>query len=235
MKASEILAELSKLGSDSYKRTLMRHGVCEPCYGAKIADMKQVVKGIKRDYQLALDLYDTGVYDAMYLAGLIADDAKMTKKDLKHWLALANSWPLAAWPVAWVAASSPHGWSLGTEWIDSKKELTQIAGWSTLAGWVSIRPDAELDLDVLKALIGRVQKTIHDHPDRVGYHMNAFLIALGCYVAPLTKAVLAAGEKIGAFEADLGDNDCKVPGIAESIQKVQARGAIGKKRKTVKC
>ena len=33
-------------------------------------------KRIKMDYQLALDLYETGNYDAMYLAGLIADDAR---------------------------------------------------------------------------------------------------------------------------------------------------------------
>jgi hypothetical protein len=40
----------------------------------------------RADYQLALDLYDTGIADAMYLAGLIADDAKMTQKDLQRWI-----------------------------------------------------------------------------------------------------------------------------------------------------
>ena len=45
--------------------------------------MKKIQKRVKMDYQLALDLYDTGIADAMYLAGLIADDAKMTRKDLQ--------------------------------------------------------------------------------------------------------------------------------------------------------
>ena len=61
----------------------------------KIGDLKKIQKRIKKDYQLALDLYDTGNYDAMYLAGLIADDAKMTKKDLRHWIAKAYCGPLA--------------------------------------------------------------------------------------------------------------------------------------------
>jgi hypothetical protein len=47
----------------------------------KVEELKKIQKQIKKDYQLALDLYDTGVYDAMYLAGLIADDLKMSKKD----------------------------------------------------------------------------------------------------------------------------------------------------------
>ena len=83
--ATQILEELKPLGSDSYKRVIFKHGVKEPCYGVKIGDMQKIVKRIKMDYQLALDLYDTGVYDAMYLAGLIADDARMSKDDLQRW------------------------------------------------------------------------------------------------------------------------------------------------------
>jgi hypothetical protein len=36
-----------------------------------VEELKKIQKRIKKDYQLALDLYDTGIYDAMYLAGLI--------------------------------------------------------------------------------------------------------------------------------------------------------------------
>lgn len=235
MSAKEILAELKPLGSDSYKRVIFNHGVSEPCYGVKIGDMQKIVKRIKKDYQLALDLFDTGVYDAMYLAGLIADDAKMTKKDLKHWITKAYCRPLCGWTVAWVASGSPHGWELAMEWIDSKKELTAVAGWATIGSFVSITSDKDLDLPVLKKLIQRVAKSIHKEPDAVRYHMNATLISIGCHVEPLTDLVLEAAEKIGTVTADLGDNDCKVPSIADYIEKVRKRGAIGKKRKTAKC
>ncbi len=90
MTAKEILAELKPLGSDSYKRVMFNHGVKEPFFGVKISELKKIQKRIKKDYQLALDLYDTGNYDAMYLAGLIADDARMTKKDLQRWIANAT-------------------------------------------------------------------------------------------------------------------------------------------------
>src|SRR5215204_2639890 len=87
MTAKQIIAELKPLGQESYKRLLLKnYGVKEPCFGVKISDLKKIEKQIKKDYQLALDLYETGNYDAMYLAGLIADDARMTKADLRRWV-----------------------------------------------------------------------------------------------------------------------------------------------------
>ena len=89
--ARSILAELEPLGRASYKKVLLNHGIREPLYGVKIEDLKKIQKRVKKDYQLALDLYDTGVYDAMYLAGLIADEKRMTREDLQRWLDRATS------------------------------------------------------------------------------------------------------------------------------------------------
>src|SRR5262249_56928610 len=102
MNAKAIVKELEALGSESVKKVLRNHGVQEPFFGVKIGDMKKIQKRIKIDYQLALDLYDTGNYDAMYLAGLIADDAKMTKKDLNRWAKKAIGGALASATVPWV-------------------------------------------------------------------------------------------------------------------------------------
>src|SRR5438093_1124314 len=130
MTAREIVAELKTLGNDGYKRIMLNHGAKEPIYGVKIEDMKKIQKRVKRDYQLALDLYDTGVSDAMYLAGLIA---------------------------------------------------------------------------------------------------------VGSYVKSLTDHALKTAARIGSVTVNMGGTACKVPAAAEYIRKVQKRGTIGKKRKTVKC
>jgi 3-methyladenine DNA glycosylase AlkD len=235
MTAKQIVEELKVLGSESIKKVLRNHGVQEPFFGVKVGDMKKIQKRIKKDYQLALDLYDTGNYDAMYLAGLIADDAKMTKRDLNRWVERVNCGALAAYTVPWVAAGSPHGWELALEWIESKKENVAVAGWSTLSSLVSIKDDAELDLDELKRLLDRVQKTLHLAPNDVRSAMNSFVIAVGTYVKALMEAAVHAAEKIGPVSVDMGDTACKVPDAAEYIQKAMKRGAVGKKRKTAKC
>jgi hypothetical protein len=234
MTAQSILDEIEPLGRESYKRILLNHGAKEPCFGVKIADLKVIQKRNKKDYRLALELYDTGNYDAMYLAGLIADDARMTKADLQAWVEKACT-PLAGWTVPSVAAGSPHAAEVAREWIDSKRELIAVAGWGTWSGLVSIRKDEELDLPKLQRLLKRVAREIHQAPDAVRYQMNGFLIAVGSYVKPLSEEALRIAEKIGPVSADMGATACQVPFAPDYIRKVAARGSLGKKRKTVKC
>jgi 3-methyladenine DNA glycosylase AlkD len=235
MTAAEIIAELKPLGKESYKKILLNHGIEEPVLGVSVEQLKKIQKRIKKDYQLALDLYDTGIYDAMYLAGLIADDARMTKRDLQRWVDQANSNGLCCSTVAWVAAESPHGREMALQWIDSKKPHVAAAGWATLTSLVGITDDADLDLAELKQLLKRVERTIHASPNDVRYTMNGFVIAVGGYVKPLTDLALKTAEKIGAVSVDMGNTACKVPFAPDYIKKIQQRGAIGKKRKTAKC
>jgi 3-methyladenine DNA glycosylase AlkD len=236
MNAQDVVNELRSYASPVIKRVMMNHGAREPFLGVKIQDMKTIQKRIKMDYQLALDLYDTGIGDVMYFAGLIADDAKMTKKDLQHWVEESQIYPpLADYTVAWVAAGSNHGWELAQKWIDSKKEHIAAAGWGTLSSLVSTKPDEELDIAELRKLLQRVEKTIHNQPNRVRYVMNGFVIALGGFVKALTKDAYVAAKKIGKVHVDMGDTDCKVPDAGEYIKKVEAAGKLGKKRKSAKC
>lgn len=233
--AAQIIKELEPLGLASIKKVLRNHGAQEPVLGVKIEELKKFQKRIKTNYQLALDLYDTGIYDAMYLAGLVADDARMTKADLKSWVARANCTTLSECTVAWVAAEGRHGHDLAMEWIESRQERVAAAGWATLSSLLAITADGDLDLGELRQRLRRVQSSIHDQPNRVRYAMNGFVIAAGSFVAPLTALALETANKIGRVSVNMGATVCAVPDAADYIRKVEARGYLGRKRKTVKC
>jgi 3-methyladenine DNA glycosylase AlkD len=235
MTVKEVMAELESLGDPQIKTILQKHGTREPLFGVRVSDLKPIQKRIKKDYRLAKELYATGNADAMYLAGLIADDEKMTKTDLETWVRKARSNNICEYTVPWVAAGSPQGYEAALEWIDAKEEHVAAAGWATLSSVVSLKPDAELDLDKLRSLLKRVAADIHKAPNRVRYTMNGFLIAVGAYVTPLTKDVIATAKKIGAVTVDMEGTACKVPDAIENIGKIEARGSLGKKKKTVKC
>jgi hypothetical protein len=87
----------------------------------------------------------------------------------------------------------------------------------------------------LKELLQRVQKTIGHAPNNARRAMNNFVIAVGSYVTPLTKFAFQTAEKIGPVNVDVGNTSCQIPFAPDYIQKVERRGALGKKRKTVKC
>lgn len=229
-----VMGELEALGSESIRKVLRKHGAQDPFFGVRIGDMKPIVKRIKVNYQLALDLYDTGNYDAMYLAGLIADDARMTRRDLSNWAKHAQSGHCGS-TVPWVAAGSSVGIEMAREWIDAKDDKLASIGWSTWCSLLALIPNEKLDLSELKKLLDRVQKTIHQAPDNVRYAMNMFVISLAIYVGELRVAAIAAAKKIGTVEVDMGDTSCQVPFALDYIERARQRGVFDKKRKTVKC
>lgn len=235
MTKDDVMKELEKKGSPSIKKIFLNHGGAEPMYGVKIADLKIIQKKVKRDHELAMKLFETGNYDAMYLAGLIADESKMSKKDIQQWAERSTSSGISEYTVAWVAAESDHGWELGMKWIDSPQERIASAGWSTLSGVISMKPDGELDIPGIRKLLQRVQKEIHTAQNRVRYTMNNFVIVVGGYIKELTKEASDTAKKNGKVTVDMGGTACLVPSATDYIKKMEAKGNIGKKKKTVKC
>lgn len=234
MTVQEILDELRPMGKESYKKVMRAHGTPEPFFGVSIGDMQPIRKRIKKDYTLSKELYATGIYDAMYLAGLVADEQNMTQEDLQHWLDQATCDGISGSVVPWVAAEGPHGWVMGRKWIESEDEDVAAPGWHTLSGWISLRPDEELDLAAIEDLLHRIRDTIHAQPDRVRYAMNNFVISVGCYVVLLHDEAKKVAQAVGTLHIDLV-GDCKVPFAPGYIEKVVARGTVGKKRKMVRC
>jgi len=235
MNMQSIMTELQAKGSENIKKIWLKHGFKEPFFGVKVEDLKVIQKKIKKDYQLSKDLYATGNADAMYLAGLIADEHKMTKKDLSEWVSQAVSANISEYTVPWIAAESKFGWELALEWIEAPEEFIAAAGWSTLSSLVAIQPDNALNIPALKDLITRVKRDIHQADNRVRQKMNAFLIAVGTHVAPLTAEALLAAQKIGMVTVNMNGTACKVPGAADYIAKAKVKGTVGKKKKMARC
>ncbi len=230
-----VIAELKTYSQKTFERIFDNHGAGGQSWGVKIEDLKKIQKKVKTDHALALQLYDSGISDAQYLAGLIADEKQITKEELRHWAQEASWSMISEYTVPWMAADSPYGWELGLEWIDAKEEALQATGWATLASVVAVQQDEDLDLPALQRLLNRVERTIHASGNRVRYLMNSFVIALGASVPALTDEAQAAGRTIGKVKVDMGKTACKVPFAPDYIQKVKDRGAVGKKRKMARC
>jgi len=235
MTLEEIMQQLQQWGSESIKKTLVNHGAREPFFGVKVEDLKKIQKIVKKDYQLSLELFNTGNSDAMYLAGLISEPAKMTRENLDDWASKAYWYMLSEFTVAWVASESQHGVEMGLKWIESEKENVATSGWSTLASIASIKLDEEIDAALYRHLLERVAKTIHSEKNRVRHTMNNFTISVGGYCKNLQKEAYETAFAIGKVCVNMGGTACKVPLASEYIKKMHARGSLDKKRKTAMC
>lgn len=233
MDLKDILRELENYGDERTKNTHIRHGAKEPIFGVKVGDLKKILKKTKKNHELSLKLYRTGNSDAMYLAGLMADEKLISKDELNEWVANAYWSYLSEYAVPWVAAETDFGFELGLEWIESDEETIASAGWSTLASYASINED--LDIDKYQGLLERIEREIHTSQNRVKYVMNGFVIAIGSFVPELTSTSKEIADRIGKVTVFMGDTSCKVPLALEYIKKVEDKNRIGKKKKMARC
>ncbi len=235
MTAKEVLKELESYGDQGTKKVLMNHGAKEPFFGVKVADLKKILKKTKKNHELSLELYKTGNTDAMYLAGLMADEKQITKAHLNEWVDQAYWSYLSEYAVPWVAAETSFGFELGLEWINSDNEQIACAGWSTLASYASVNEDENLDISTYSDLLDKVGSSIHDAPNRVRYTMNGFVIAVGSYIKALTQKSQEVATKIGKVSVEMNGTACKVPLATDYIQKIIDKDRVGKKRKMARC
>jgi 3-methyladenine DNA glycosylase AlkD len=235
--AQSILRNLAAKGSEKTRNTYERHGIPrDRACGVSVADLKTIAKTIRGQQDLALALYATGMMEAMYLAGMVANGSKMTPQQLQSWAEGAAGMPMIAeYTVPWVAVEHPAARVHAAKWIASKQEQIAAAGWCTWSGLAATQPDDALDMAEIEALLLSIPGRIGSAKNRVRYTMNNFVIAAGTYVKPLLPQAKKVAKQLGAVEVDVGDTACKIPLAGESIAKAEETGRIGKKKKTIRC
>lgn len=229
------MRELEALGTEHTKRSYLSRGVREPLFGVATGAMKPLKRQIGTDQAFADALWNTGNFDAMYLAGMVADVDAMTEADFDRWIEDAYCAMLSDFVVAVTLAESDLARSVAERWIRSGDESRAAAGWACFEWLLGWRPDDYFDSDVVCELLDLAAETIHTAPPRVQRAMNGFIVAVGVSYLPLHDAALMTAEKIGVIEV-LSDAGVKpLPSAADQIRKAVDKGRLGFKRRAVRC
>ncbi|MDR2466902.1 MAG: DNA alkylation repair protein [Prevotellaceae bacterium] len=235
MTLEETMSELESLATEQTRRVYKAHGVREPHFGVPTTAMRPLAKKIKRNQPLAELLYSTGNYDAMYLAGMIADPKAMTPADFERWMDAAYFYMLSDYVVSVSLAETDFAQSVADRWIRSGEELRMSAGWACYEWLLGSRPDSEFDPAKIKAMLDEVAAVVHSSPNRARYSMNGFVIAVGVSYLPLHEEALRTAEKIGAVTVVSEKGKCSVPLAEAAILKARDKSRLGFKRRGVRC
>lgn len=235
MNVQEVLQELEALYTARMKKMYMSNGAHEPLFGVATGAMKPLVKKIGRNQALAEELYATDNYDAMYLAGMIADTKVMKEADFDRWMESAYFFMISDFIVAVSLAETDFAQEVSDKWIASGKELYMSAGYSCYCWLLGNRKDEEFDKDKLYTMLKTVEKTIQGSPDRAKYAMNNFVSTVGVSYIPLHEEALEVAKSIGTVEITKGNKKVSLSSALEDIQKMKDKGKIGFKRKYLRC
>ena len=230
-----VMRQLEALGTAHTKKSYLSRGVKEPLFGVATGAMKPLKKQIGVNQPLAEELWDTGNFDAMYLAGMVADVRAMTEADFDRWMDGAYCAMLADSVVSVTLAESELAQSVATRWIHSGREDRAAAGWACyewLLGW---RPDSYFEPTTVQTLLELAAATIHGASPRLKRAMNNFIVAVGVSYQPLHDQALQTADDIGPVQVDSSSESKPLASAAEQIRKAAEKGRIGFKRRAVRC
>ena len=230
-----VMRELESLGTARTKKNYLSRGVREPLFGVATGAMKPLKKQIGVDQALAEELWDTGNYDAMYFAGMIADVRVMTEADFDRWMEGAYCPMLSDFVVAVTLAESDLAQEVANRWIRSGDDSRASAGWACyewLLGW---RPDGYFEPEAVRGLLELAAVTIHDASPHLKRAMNNYIVAVGVSYVPLHDEALKTADHIGVVDVVLNGQVKHLTSAAEQIRSAAAKGRTGFKRRAVRC
>ena len=221
MTAAEILAALKKLGKPTTAAIYKRHGAGDNVFGVLTTEIGKLVKKIKVDHALAMELWKSGNADARMLALQIADPQKLSESDAEA--LLDNPHPhFTAYYLCALLARSPVAETKMRAWMKSTDEAVRESGYALLAHRLKGDAGCVSDADAGK-ILATIEKEIHGSANRARYTMNNALIAIGVFKPSLKKKAVDAAKRIGKVEVDHGETDCKTPDAVAYIEKAAKR------------
>jgi 3-methyladenine DNA glycosylase AlkD len=184
--------------------------------------MKPLAKKLKNNQQIAEDLYGTGNFDAMYLAGMIANVKIMKPEDFDRWMSTAYFPMISNFIVAVTLAETDFAQEVADRFIRSHEDLTIAAGWSCYEWLLGSRKDAEFDAAKIAEMLAVAESQYASSSQNIQKAMIGFVKAVGISYIPLHEEALTTAEKMN-------------PKAFESIKKEIEKGRLGFKRRNVRC
>jgi 3-methyladenine DNA glycosylase AlkD len=131
---TEIISTLKQISNPKYLEGMKRFGVDNSkALGVSLPNLRKVVKGFKKDHQLALELWATGIHECRVLASLVDDPKLVTPGQMDNWVADFYSWDVCDQVCGNLFDRTPYAIEKALEYSRSEKEYIKRAGFVLMA------------------------------------------------------------------------------------------------------
>jgi len=162
--------------------------------GLAVPTLRALAKEFKRDHELALALWDSGIPDAQILAGMVAEPARLTVQQMDHWVAGMGAWDVCDQACTNAFVKSPLAWAAIARWARRKPEFEKRAAFSLLAV-AAVHQKARPDADFL-ARLPLIEAAADDERNFVKKSVNWALRQIGKRGAALREPALTVAERL---------------------------------------
>jgi len=159
--------------------------------GVYHSDLKQLAKEIGQDNKLALQLYDTDIYEARLLCSKIYDPASISQKQMDKWAADFENWEICDSFCMGLFTKSNFALPKANEWSEVESEFVKRAGFVIMAAYGFA--DKKSNNEVFEAFFKPIEREVNDDRIYVKKAINWALRNIGKRNVDLhTKAIEVA-------------------------------------------
>jgi 3-methyladenine DNA glycosylase AlkD len=200
--ADDVVARLRTLGDPRNLEGMRRFGInidSHTGFGVALPVLRKLAKETGRNHTLALALWDTGIHDARHIAGMIADPAKTTKREMERWVRDLNSWDICDGTCFDLFRHTPYAHEKARDWAGRKPEFERRAGFALMAG-LAVKDKRATDADFI-AFLPLIEAASDDDRGYVRKSVNWALRQIGKRNLALNRAAIASAQRIAARDS----------------------------------
>lgn len=186
----------------------------------KLGDLRKMAKDIKKDHELAMELWSSGEYVARLLAVLIMDK-KLLSQDLLNQLdrdmqthPLDERNNIVDWLMANQLSKDKKTITLMESWEHSSSALQRRIFWYYQARlrWMGKTPP-----DNTEYLLSAIEANITEEEPEVQWAMNFTAGWIGIYDETYRSRCIEIGERTGLYKGDMVSKGCTPDYLPEFI------------------
>lgn len=134
MNVHKIVEEMKRHSNPKDKEGMSRFGInVDKALAVKIPVLREMARKIKKDHELAQQLWDTEIHEARILASMIDDPKLVTEKQMDDWAKDFNSWDLCDQCCMNLFDKTEYVHKKIFEWAEDEKEFIRRAGFVLIA------------------------------------------------------------------------------------------------------
>ena len=199
MDKAEVLALLQRKGSRRNVAGLARYGIkAVRAFGVPMGTLLAMARRIGKDHALALELWESGWYEARLLAALVDDPEQVTRRQMNAWAAGFENWGDCDTVCFKLFDQTPFAWEQARKWTGSPREFVKRGGFVLMA-CLALHDKSASDKQFL-SLLPLIEKGARDDRNFVMKGVNWALRAIGRRNRALNTAAVKVAQRLASSE-----------------------------------
>ncbi|HVN48094.1 MAG TPA: DNA alkylation repair protein [Bacteroidota bacterium] len=161
--------------------------------------LRSLAKIHNGNHPMAIELWNSGVYEARALAAMIGDPKQLTQMQMNAWVKEFDNWAICDGVCIHLFRKTPYAHKAAKQWCKRKEEFVRRAGFTMMAT-LAVHDKTASD-HVFQQYLAIVKKYSTDERNGVKKAVNWALRQIGKRNLPLNAVAIATAEEIRRIDS----------------------------------